>query len=42
VLTTPAHQFPTGVVLGAARRRRLLAWAELVDGYVVEDDYDAE
>ena len=42
VLATPAHQFPTGVVLGAARRRRLLAWAELVDGYVVEDDYDAE
>jgi len=42
LLITPAHQFPTGVVLGAARRRRLLAWAELVDGYVVEDDYDAE
>jgi GntR family transcriptional regulator/MocR family aminotransferase len=42
VLATPAHQFPTGVILGAARRRRLLAWADLVDGYVVEDDYDAE
>jgi GntR family transcriptional regulator/MocR family aminotransferase len=42
VLATPAHQFPTGVILGAARRRRLLAWADLVDGFVVEDDYDAE
>jgi GntR family transcriptional regulator / MocR family aminotransferase len=42
VLTTPAHQFPTGVVLSADRRRRLLAWADQVDGYVVEDDYDAE
>jgi GntR family transcriptional regulator/MocR family aminotransferase len=42
VLVTPAHQFPTGVVLGAERRRQLLAWADRVDGYLVEDDYDAE
>ena len=36
---TPAHQFPTGVVLSPARRRQLLlAWG----GLVVEDDYDAE
>lgn len=36
---TPAHQFPTGVVLGPQRRRELLSWdAELI----VEDDYDAE
>jgi GntR family transcriptional regulator / MocR family aminotransferase len=35
---TPAHQFPTGVVLSPARRRALLAWG----GLVVEDDYDAE
>jgi GntR family transcriptional regulator/MocR family aminotransferase len=42
VLATPAHQFPTGVVLGAERRRQLLAWADRVDGYLVEDDYDAE
>jgi GntR family transcriptional regulator / MocR family aminotransferase len=42
VLLTPAHQFPTGVVLGAARRSALAEWARAVDGYVVEDDYDAE
>ena len=42
VLVTPAHQFPTGVVLGAQRRRQLLAWADRVDGYLIEDDYDAE
>jgi GntR family transcriptional regulator/MocR family aminotransferase len=42
VLTAPAHQFPTGAVLGADRRRDLVAWADSVDGYVVEDDYDAE
>ncbi|GAA0465644.1 GntR family transcriptional regulator [Paractinoplanes deccanensis] len=35
---TPAHQFPTGVVLSPARRRALLAW----EGLVIEDDYDAE
>ncbi|MEU4236400.1 PLP-dependent aminotransferase family protein [Actinoplanes sp. NPDC026619] len=35
---TPAHQFPTGVVLSPARRRALLEWG----GLVIEDDYDAE
>jgi GntR family transcriptional regulator/MocR family aminotransferase len=42
VLLTPAHQFPTGVVLSPARRARLLEWAERRDAIVVEDDYDAE
>ncbi|HEX6360253.1 PLP-dependent aminotransferase family protein [Actinophytocola sp.] len=41
VLLTPAHQFPTGVVLGGERRRELIRWAE-AGGLVVEDDYDAE
>ncbi|MBX8689422.1 aminotransferase class I/II-fold pyridoxal phosphate-dependent enzyme [Mycobacterium sp. 20091114027_K0903767] len=39
VFLTPAHQFPTGVVLGPHRRRELLEW----DGeLLIEDDYDAE
>ncbi|MFI6426168.1 PLP-dependent aminotransferase family protein [Promicromonospora sp. NPDC050880] len=50
VLVTPAHQFPTGVVLAPGRRRELVAWARAApqgpDGMpgrlVVEDDYDAE
>lgn len=42
VVLTPAHQCPTGVVLAPERRHALLAWAEAVDGYLVEDDYDAE
>jgi GntR family transcriptional regulator/MocR family aminotransferase len=42
VLLTPAHQCPTGVVLNASRRRELVAWAEEVDGVILEDDYDAE
>jgi GntR family transcriptional regulator/MocR family aminotransferase len=40
-LLTPAHQFPTGVVLSPARRRALLDWAAR-GGLVIEDDYDAE
>ncbi|WP_130796244.1 PLP-dependent aminotransferase family protein [Streptomyces otsuchiensis] len=42
VLVTPAHQFPTGVVLSPARRRELIAWAERRNGIVIEDDYDSE
>ncbi|MEU1115606.1 MULTISPECIES: PLP-dependent aminotransferase family protein [unclassified Streptomyces] len=41
VLLTPAHQFPTGVVLGGERRRELMEWAR-DGGLVIEDDYDAE
>ncbi|WP_244938917.1 PLP-dependent aminotransferase family protein [Actinomadura madurae] len=41
VLLTPAHQFPTGVVLGGRRRRELMRWAA-GGGLVIEDDYDAE
>ncbi|MFI2362542.1 PLP-dependent aminotransferase family protein [Promicromonospora sp. NPDC019610] len=51
VLVTPAHQFPTGVVLAPGRRRALVAWARsgavpgpdgLPGRLVIEDDYDAE
>jgi GntR family transcriptional regulator/MocR family aminotransferase len=41
-VVTPAHQWPTGVVLSPERRHQLLAWARECDGIVVEDDYDAE
>jgi GntR family transcriptional regulator / MocR family aminotransferase len=41
VLVTPAHQFPTGVVLGPQRRHELLAWSA-DGGLIIEDDYDAE
>jgi GntR family transcriptional regulator/MocR family aminotransferase len=42
VIVTPAHQWPTGVVLAPARRHELVAWAASCDGWIVEDDYDAE
>jgi GntR family transcriptional regulator/MocR family aminotransferase len=42
VLLTPAHQFPTGVVLDGERRRDLMRWAADGGGLIIEDDYDAE
>ena len=43
VLVTPAHHYPTGVVLAPERRHQLLAWARAREGRVIiEDDYDAE
>ncbi|MFE9836929.1 PLP-dependent aminotransferase family protein [Streptomyces sp. NPDC005551] len=42
VVTTPAHQFPTGIAYSARRRAELLDWARAVDGLVVEDDYDGD
>ena len=41
-LLTPAHQFPTGVVLAPQRRRELVDWAVAADALIIEDDYDAE
>ncbi|QIJ61361.1 PLP-dependent aminotransferase family protein [Streptomyces sp. JB150] len=42
VMTTPAHQYPTGIAYSARRRAELLGWARSVDGIVLEDDYDGD
>ncbi|TMR91193.1 PLP-dependent aminotransferase family protein [Nonomuraea basaltis] len=42
VLVTPAHQFPTGVVLSPPRRAALMEWAYAGNRTILEDDYDAE
>ncbi|MGC5014642.1 PLP-dependent aminotransferase family protein [Streptosporangium sp. DT93] len=42
VLLTPAHQYPTGVVLSPRRRAELIAWAVATGATILEDDYDAE
>lgn len=42
VVVTPAHQWPTGVVLAPERRHQLVAWARSREGLILEDDYDAE
>lgn len=39
---SPSHHFPTGLVTPLKRRQELLQWAEAVDGYIIEDDYDSE
>ena len=41
-VVTPAHQFPTGVVMAPARRLALVDWAAARGALVIEDDYDAE
>jgi DNA-binding transcriptional MocR family regulator len=42
VLVTPAHQYPTGVVLSPRRRAALVEWARGTDAVIIEDDYDGE
>ncbi|MFH8347932.1 PLP-dependent aminotransferase family protein [Streptomyces sp. NPDC018045] len=42
IFLTPAHQFPTGVVLRGSRRSELTRWASESGGLIIEDDYDAE
>lgn len=42
VVLTPAHQWPTGVVLSPQRRLQLVEWAASTDSVIIEDDYDAE
>jgi GntR family transcriptional regulator/MocR family aminotransferase len=42
VFVTPAHQFPTGVVLAPDRRAAIISWARHTGALIIEDDYDAE
>jgi GntR family transcriptional regulator/MocR family aminotransferase len=42
VVVTPAHQYPTGVVMTAERRSALITWARERRALIVEDDYDVE
>ena len=42
VYITPSHQYPLGMTLSAARRMKLLNWAEKARAWIIEDDYDSE
>jgi GntR family transcriptional regulator/MocR family aminotransferase len=42
IYLTPHHQFPTTVTLSAARRLRLIDFAQRARVAIVEDDYDHE
>lgn len=40
---SPNHNFPTGVVTSARRRKEILAWADKnKERWIIEDDYDSE
>ncbi|GHC96134.1 GntR family transcriptional regulator [Pseudorhodoferax aquiterrae] len=39
---SPAHQYPTGVLMSHGRRRQLLDYAARHRVWIVEDDYDSE
>lgn len=42
VVMTPAHQYPTGVVMTAERRVGLITWARQRQALIVEDNDDVE
>jgi GntR family transcriptional regulator/MocR family aminotransferase len=42
VCVAPSHQYPLSVTMSLARRLALLDWAQRVDGWIIEDDYDSE
>ena len=42
VYLTPSHQYPTGVVMSARRRMKLIEWAQRQNVIIIEDDYDSE
>lgn len=39
---TPSHQYPTGATMSLPRRLALVEWARTRQGWIVEDDYDAD
>lgn len=39
---SPAHHFPTGIIMPISRRLELMKWAARKNGYIIEDDYDSE
>ena len=40
--TTPFNQFPTGIKMSIKRKKELINWANSFEGYIIEDDFDAE
>ncbi|WP_418320216.1 PLP-dependent aminotransferase family protein [Piscinibacter sakaiensis] len=42
MFVSPAHQYPTGVLMSHGRRRQLLDYAAVNGVWVIEDDYDSE
>ena len=42
VHVTPSHHFPLGFVMSAGRKHKLISWANAMDAYILEDDYDSD
>lgn len=42
IVVTPSHQYPLGMVMSLARRRRLLEYARQHGCWILEDDYDSD
>jgi len=42
IYVTPSHQSPIGVSLSIQERQMLIQWANMRQGYILEDDYDSE
>ncbi len=42
IAVAPSHQYPLGTVMSTRRRLDLLAFAQKIDSWVIEDDYDNE
>ncbi len=41
-IVTASHQYPLGVTLGEEQKQALFEWADMANGYIIEDDYDGE
>lgn len=42
IYVTPSHQSPMGVSMSIQQRQMLIQWANKMEGYIIEDDYDSE
>ncbi|UOQ94788.1 PLP-dependent aminotransferase family protein [Halobacillus shinanisalinarum] len=42
IYVTPSHHSPYGVSMPIQQRQTLIQWANKVQGYIIEDDYDSE
>lgn len=42
IYVTPSHQSPIGVSMSIKERQMLIHWANKIQGFIIEDDYDSE
>ena len=42
IYVTPSHHSPYGVTMSIQQRQSLIHWANEIQGYIIEDDYDSE